>query len=88
MSLLRLLTVPRLTASFPTTRLVQKVSNTLFRLRVTRPPGGLKAHVLTSAELQTTASGPALAQISQCAQYHWTQGIDELPGADLQISST
>ena len=49
MSLDRLLTVPRLTASLPTTKLVQNVSNTRLRLRLTNPPGGLKAHVLTSA---------------------------------------
>ena len=49
MSLLRLLTVPLLTMSLPTTRLVQKVSSTRFRFRLTSPPGGLNAHVRTSA---------------------------------------
>ncbi len=49
MSLLRLFTVPLLTMSLPTTRLVQKVSSTRFRFRLTSPPGGLNAHVRTSA---------------------------------------
>ena len=46
---LRLLTDPRLTASLPTTMLVQKGSMTLFTLRLTRPPGGLNAQHLTPA---------------------------------------
>ena len=46
---LRLLTEPRLTASLPTTMLVQKGSMTLFTLRLTRPPGGLNAQHLTPA---------------------------------------
>lgn len=46
---LRLLTEPRLTASLPTTMLVQKASMTLFTLRLTRPPGGLNAQHLTPA---------------------------------------
>ena len=46
---LRLLTEPRLTASLPTTMLMQKGSMTLFTLRLTRPPGGLNAQHLTPA---------------------------------------
>ena len=55
-SLLRLLTVPLLTMSLPTTRLVQKVSSTRFRLRLTSPPGGLNAHVRTSTLALTESS--------------------------------